>query len=468
MSSQTVTLTPGQTQQPQLGWQAQSANINNQSNCWLTYQGQYIVSPYQQSIYPFPSGDAAPLFALTATAPPGQQNQPAPGGTCYVNLTDQAQAANPGVVSAQLNTISNQIPLLTITEAAGGTITQTISVPPSVQALLITVEGKWSGITVSGLTSQADYLAGGVISSPAGGFEIVAVSTAIDQQFAIGAVNNNAISAIFTVTGLPEIGSIQLANQPIKVLSGYQPSVLLDGPGININTTVTIPLSTLAADGVTSITVVNSGAGSGTVEITDDETNFQWLPATVIATQSSQTVDMPTPDNGANNLVITFSAMAGNSSFSVFGNPYPAQGGGGSSSSTNIVSVNSKLAVNVGPPVANTWTNVLTVSPAAGTWMFSAWITASTNNGAGAVNLGIRLQDTTNAITLASTSYRTEAVGQQFVTEAIPMCSSYVVPAGAVIALQFIDDSATAIVEAALNVNGTGNNATQLTGIRLA
>lgn len=209
MSQAQLSLTDSQTKQPQIGWAALTAIINNQSNDWLTYKGQYIAVPYQQLIYQFNPPDQAPSFTLTSTAPPGLISQPNPAGTCIITLTDQNQGANPGIVSGNLTIQQQQIPLGSLSAA-----TNHLLVPPQVQMLLmLTPVAGQIGVTVTGHTSGSAYYIGTIAAAS---FDVCDIGSSVDTQVDIAISGATPLQVI----GLPTFTPLLTKTRPVVLAAG--------------------------------------------------------------------------------------------------------------------------------------------------------------------------------------------------------------------------------------------------------
>ena len=219
MAQYTVLLTPDTPQTITFTQGAVAASINNQSNCWVTYNDIYIAGPWQQSIYSFPAADPNPNLQLTSKAPPGQQTQPAPTGTCQVTITNQPLAPNPGVVQAQVSTVQNEVVLGTLdVPTDGSTVTLSLTIQPFTHTIVIIngssglfdISNRTISYSLLGNQTGAYYARGATIEK--GAIESTSIDPAADQTvLLLATADGNDQAANLTILGSP------FSTEPINV-----------------------------------------------------------------------------------------------------------------------------------------------------------------------------------------------------------------------------------------------------------
>jgi hypothetical protein len=316
-------LAPNVTPQFSISFPAVTIKVQNNSNCWLYYNGNLMAQPWQQKIDDFPSGDTAPNLLLSSTAPNGQQSQPNPQGNCQITLYDIWLPPNPGVIGAQVSTTSNQILLADYTVPANfGSFMPPITIPPFIQSLLITTNHFPVTVQLTGVES------GIVLTTSIGNaaltnndLAVLSLSSIEDTAMTVFITNNNSVKTHVTITGLPAFGSVAIGDQPINVTVTSASA----GPGVSlvVNATATHLAVPWQNTGVQSITVFNSGTGSCNIQVTGVTSGFNYFGAsTPLSSQASLSTKVyPQFDGGGFNL--TISNVVGTVNIDVTGNLYP-------------------------------------------------------------------------------------------------------------------------------------------------
>lgn len=136
-----------------------------------------------------------------------------------------------------------------------------------------------------------------------------------------------------------------------------------------------------------------------------------------------------------------------------------------SSGSGSISASNDTLASDVSVTTDSTWTDVCSLSLAAGTYILLAVATAKKSTGTGGGRITARISDGTNhyASTEANLTGSPTEVCLPLPPAKVTIASTTTVKLQVATGTGFDAD-----VLAAINVNGSGNNATQLTAIKIA
>jgi len=156
---------------------------------------QYVANPWQQVVYTYPAGTTALAFRLTGTAPAGLVSPPLPQGNCYLVLTDADLAPNPGVIAANVSTISNELKLGSV---KGNAAFVSFSVPAWCNVLGFLTDGGYTNLTITGVPSNVSYTGAG--STQGIGFWLYNIASAEDTAVQItltqGAANTTYIIAM--------------------------------------------------------------------------------------------------------------------------------------------------------------------------------------------------------------------------------------------------------------------------------